>query len=168
MVESLNTDWDAQRCHIIVLPTQWYCLIRSQESVLWKCVCYISEVCGGVMLRCWFRTEGLHLSLDYVHIWVLCLFQDVNFRVWRFDYWLQLAVSIFTLLVVGRYLEPLWGSKEFFRFIIFVNFFTSTITFVLAIFLYIITRAENFLWVHLYQIWRVLTTLVTYYCVYVM
>jgi hypothetical protein len=54
-------------------------------------------------------------------------------------------VSIFSLLVVGRLLEPFWGSREFFKFIVFVNFFASANTFVLAIFLYIITRRESYL-----------------------
>jgi len=57
-----------------------------------------------------------------------------------------LAVSIFSLLVVGRLLEPFWGSREFFKFIVFVNFFASANTFVLAIFLYIITRRESYLY----------------------
>jgi membrane associated rhomboid family serine protease len=57
-----------------------------------------------------------------------------------------LAVSIASLLVVGRHLEPFWGSKEFLKFIVFVNLFTSANTFVLAIFLYFITRQGGYLY----------------------
>ncbi|KAG0573327.1 hypothetical protein KC19_VG168700 [Ceratodon purpureus] len=57
-----------------------------------------------------------------------------------------LAVSIASLLVVGRHLEPFWGSREFFKFIVFVNVFACTNTFVLAIFLYFITRQGDYLY----------------------
>jgi hypothetical protein len=56
-----------------------------------------------------------------------------------------LAVSIASLLVVGRHLEPFWGSREFLKFIVFVNVFACTNTFVLAIFLYFITRQGDYL-----------------------
>ncbi len=51
-----------------------------------------------------------------------------------------MIVSIAVLL-----LEPFWGSKEFLKFIIFVNFYASASTFVLAIFLYYVSRREDFL-----------------------
>lgn len=59
----------------------------------------------------------------------------------------QLIVSIAALLIVGRLLEPFWGLKEFLKFIIFVNFYASASTFVLAIFLYYLSRREDFLYV---------------------
>jgi hypothetical protein len=54
-------------------------------------------------------------------------------------------VSIAALLIVGRLLEPFWGSKEFLKFIVFVNFFASANTFVLAVFLYYVSRRGDFL-----------------------
>lgn len=89
--------------------------------------------------------------LIYRTSWFACLTADT--LVHHSDYWLQLAVSIFSLLVVGRLLEPFWGSREFFKFIVFVNFFASANTFVLAIFLYIITRRESYLWVIYIACW---------------
>ncbi|CAK9251297.1 unnamed protein product [Sphagnum jensenii] len=59
----------------------------------------------------------------------------------------RLILSIAALLIVGRLLEPLWGSKEFLKFIIFVHFYASASIFVLAIFLYYVSRREDFLYV---------------------
>ncbi|KAH9556607.1 hypothetical protein CY35_07G038400 [Sphagnum magellanicum] len=59
----------------------------------------------------------------------------------------SLIVSIAALLIVGRLLEPFWGSKEFLKFIFFVNFFASANTFVLAVFLYYVSRRGDFLYV---------------------
>ncbi|XP_072957769.1 rhomboid-like protein 19 [Typha angustifolia] len=50
------------------------------------------------------------------------------------------------LLFCGKALEPVWGRKEFMKFIILVNFFTSVCAFVTAIALYYITRKESFLY----------------------
>ncbi|KAJ7553584.1 hypothetical protein O6H91_06G104100 [Diphasiastrum complanatum] len=60
---------------------------------------------------------------------------------------LGLIVTIIGLLLFGKLLEPIWGSKEFLKFIVFVNLFTSLSTFVLAILLYYITRGDNYLYV---------------------
>jgi hypothetical protein len=43
-------------------------------------------------------------------------------------------------------LEPFWGSREFLKFIVFVNVFACTNTFVLAIFLYFVTRQGDYLY----------------------
>ncbi|XP_068663107.1 rhomboid-like protein 19 [Aristolochia californica] len=59
---------------------------------------------------------------------------------------LEVAVSVIALLFVGRLLEPIWGSKEFFKFILVVNFLTSVCIFITAIALYYITRQESFLY----------------------
>ena len=58
---------------------------------------------------------------------------------------MQLVTSIAALLLAGRHLEPFWGSKEFMKFIISVNLFTCASTFVLAVFLYFITRQGDYL-----------------------
>ncbi|XP_065872704.1 rhomboid-like protein 19 [Euphorbia lathyris] len=56
------------------------------------------------------------------------------------------VVSTFCLLVMGKLLEPVWGSKEFLKFIFIVNFLTSLCVFVTAIALYYITTQENYLY----------------------
>ncbi|XP_078171580.1 rhomboid protein-like protein [Carex rostrata] len=55
-------------------------------------------------------------------------------------------ISIIGLLVSGKLLEPLWGSKEFLKFIIVVNLLTSVCIFATAIFLYYFTTQENYLY----------------------
>ncbi|KAG9447570.1 hypothetical protein H6P81_013698 [Aristolochia fimbriata] len=59
---------------------------------------------------------------------------------------LEVVVSVIGLLFIGRLLEPIWGSKEFFKFILVVNFLTSVCIFITAIALYYITRLESFLY----------------------
>ncbi|KAH7662633.1 putative membrane protein [Dioscorea alata] len=56
------------------------------------------------------------------------------------------AISTIGLLFVGKLLEPLWGSKEFLKFIFVVNFLTSICVFVIAIALYYIKREESYLY----------------------
>lgn len=58
---------------------------------------------------------------------------------------IQVAISTIGLLFVGKLLEPLWGSKEFLKFIFVVNFLTSICVFVTAIALYYIKREESYL-----------------------
>ncbi|KAJ4720817.1 rhomboid-like protein 19 [Melia azedarach] len=55
-------------------------------------------------------------------------------------------VSVLGLLFMGKLLEPVWGSKEFLKFIFVVNFLTSVCVFITAIALYYITRQENYLY----------------------
>lgn len=68
-----------------------------------------------------------------------------------------LVLSIIGLLFSGKLLEPIWGSREFFKFIIVVNIFTSISVFVTTIFLYYITRMESFLYTPLYGFHGVLS-----------
>lgn len=56
------------------------------------------------------------------------------------------VISTLGLLFIGKLLEPIWGSKEFLKFIFVVNFFTSVGVFVTAIALYYITRQETYLY----------------------
>ncbi|KAJ0970499.1 hypothetical protein J5N97_023376 [Dioscorea zingiberensis] len=56
------------------------------------------------------------------------------------------VISTIGLLFVGKLLEPLWGSKEFLKFIFVVNFLTSIGVFVTAITLYYIRREESYLY----------------------
>jgi hypothetical protein len=58
---------------------------------------------------------------------------------------MQLVASIGALILAGKHLEPFWGSKEFIKFIVSVNLFTCASTFVLAVFLYFITRQGDYL-----------------------
>uniref|UniRef100_A0A7N0R9G9 Rhomboid protein n=1 Tax=Kalanchoe fedtschenkoi TaxID=63787 RepID=A0A7N0R9G9_KALFE len=57
-----------------------------------------------------------------------------------------LVVSIVGLLFMGKVLEPIWGSREFFKFVIIVNLMTYVSVFTTAIALYYITRKEIFLY----------------------
>lgn len=59
---------------------------------------------------------------------------------------LEVAFSTVGLLFMGKLLEPIWGSKEFLKFIFVVNFLTSICIFITAIALYYITRQESFLY----------------------
>ncbi|XP_050212262.1 rhomboid-like protein 19 [Mercurialis annua] len=56
------------------------------------------------------------------------------------------VASILCLLIMGKLLEPVWGSKEFLKFIFLVNFLTSVCVFITAIALYYVTRQENYLY----------------------
>ncbi|KAJ8760231.1 hypothetical protein K2173_011643 [Erythroxylum novogranatense] len=56
------------------------------------------------------------------------------------------VISVLCLLVMGRLLEPIWGSKEFLKFIIVVNLLTSMCVFITAISFYYITRQETYLY----------------------
>ena len=58
---------------------------------------------------------------------------------------LQVFISIIGLLFIGKLLEPIWGSREFLKFIFVVNFLTSVCVFVTAISLYYITTQEIYL-----------------------
>lgn len=57
----------------------------------------------------------------------------------------QTVVSTVGLLFLGKLLEPIWGTREFLKFIFVVNFLTSVCVFITAIALYYITRQENYL-----------------------
>ncbi|XP_054805024.1 rhomboid-like protein 19 isoform X2 [Prosopis cineraria] len=55
-------------------------------------------------------------------------------------------VSTVGLLFIGKLLEPVWGSREFLKFIFVANFLTSVCIFITAIALYYITRQEIYLY----------------------
>ncbi|KAL7109450.1 hypothetical protein ACP275_06G175700 [Erythranthe tilingii] len=57
-----------------------------------------------------------------------------------------LVISTIGLLFIGKLLEPIWGSREFLKFIFVVNFLTSVCVFVTAISLYYITTKETYLY----------------------
>ncbi|XVE75352.1 hypothetical protein DITRI_Ditri12bG0087500 [Diplodiscus trichospermus] len=59
------------------------------------------------------------------------------------------VVSTLGLLFMGKLLEPIWGSKEFLKFIFVINFLTSVCVFITAIALYYITRQGNYLYMPL-------------------
>lgn len=70
-------------------------------------------------------------------------YQSVLQLTWRI--FLQVVVSIVGLLLFGKLLEPVWGSKELSKFIFIVNFSTSACVFMTAIVLYYITQQEIYL-----------------------
>ncbi|KAK2990471.1 hypothetical protein RJ640_006269 [Escallonia rubra] len=57
-----------------------------------------------------------------------------------------IIITALGLLFIGKLLEPIWGSREFLKFIFIVNFLTSLGVFITAISLYYITRQENYLY----------------------
>ncbi|XP_031486238.1 rhomboid-like protein 19 isoform X1 [Nymphaea colorata] len=57
-----------------------------------------------------------------------------------------LIISIIGLLFVGKLLEPIWGPREFLKFIFVVNILTSICLFITMIALYYTTREESFLY----------------------
>lgn len=59
------------------------------------------------------------------------------------------VISIGGLLLLGKLLEPIWGSKEFLKFIFVVNFLNSVCVFITALSLYYITREETYLYMPL-------------------
>ncbi|XP_077252930.1 rhomboid protein-like protein [Tasmannia lanceolata] len=67
------------------------------------------------------------------------------------------VISTIGLLVIGKLLEPIWGSREFLKFIFLVNLLTSLCIFVTAIVLYYITRQESFLYTPLSGFYGVLS-----------
>jgi len=54
------------------------------------------------------------------------------------------------LVIFGKYLEPIWGSKEFLKFIMIINLLIGASTFVVVIVLYMILRDENLLFAEVY------------------
>lgn len=56
------------------------------------------------------------------------------------------VISIVCLLFIGKLLEPVWGPREFLKFIFIVNTLTSACIFITAISLYYITRQEIYLY----------------------
>ncbi|KAF9593004.1 hypothetical protein IFM89_019731 [Coptis chinensis] len=67
-----------------------------------------------------------------------------------------MVTSTLGLLFMGRLLEPIWGSREFLKFILVVNFLTSVCVFVTAIALYYITMQETYLYMPLSGFYGVL------------
>ncbi|KAL5196581.1 hypothetical protein ABZP36_000093 [Zizania latifolia] len=68
-------------------------------------------------------------------------------------------ISIIGLLLFGKLLEPLWGSKELSKFIFVVNFSASLCVFITAIAMYYITEEENYLYAPLSGFYGVLSGL---------
>ncbi|XP_030473039.2 rhomboid-like protein 19 [Syzygium oleosum] len=67
------------------------------------------------------------------------------------------VISTIGLLFMGKILEPIWGAKEFVKFIFIVNFLTSLCVFVTAIALYYIRREESYLYMPLSGFYGVLS-----------
>ncbi|KAK7279668.1 hypothetical protein RJT34_24724 [Clitoria ternatea] len=59
------------------------------------------------------------------------------------------VVTTVALLLLGKLLEPVWGPREFIKFILIVNFLTSLSIFITAIALYYITSKETYLYIPL-------------------
>uniref|UniRef100_M8AWN0 Transmembrane protein 115 n=1 Tax=Aegilops tauschii TaxID=37682 RepID=M8AWN0_AEGTA len=68
-------------------------------------------------------------------------------------------VHIIGLLLFGKLLEPLWGTKELSKFVFIVNFSTSMCVFVTAIAVYYVTQQESYLYTPLSGFYGVLSGL---------
>ncbi|XP_038982402.1 rhomboid-like protein 19 isoform X2 [Phoenix dactylifera] len=79
--------------------------------------------------------------------WRICFTANISYscQLCR-TYSCKVVISTVGLLLFGKLLEPLWGSKEFLKFIIVVNFLTSVCVFLTAITLYYIRRQESYLY----------------------
>ncbi|MQM09332.1 hypothetical protein Taro_042203 [Colocasia esculenta] len=60
-----------------------------------------------------------------------------------------MIVSISSLLISGKLLEPIWSTREFLKFIVFVNACTLGGVYVTALISYYITKRESFLYLPL-------------------
>lgn len=58
---------------------------------------------------------------------------------------LQAIGSSLGLLFCGKDIEPVWGRKEFLKFIILINSICGILAFCIAVALYYITGKESFL-----------------------
>jgi len=58
----------------------------------------------------------------------------------------SVIVNCVLFVLQGRYLEPIWGTKGFFKFILVVNLASSLSSYVALVFLYMITRSEYLLY----------------------
>mmetsp|Transcript_17813 Transcript_17813/g.69063 ORF Transcript_17813/g.69063 Transcript_17813/m.69063 type:complete len:337 (+) Transcript_17813:39-1049(+) len=61
---------------------------------------------------------------------------------------ISFLVNIVLFLMEGRYLEPIWGSKEFLKYVLLVNIATSISTYIAIVVLYMATMNEHFLYTH--------------------
>ncbi|KAE8792768.1 rhomboid-like protein 19 [Hordeum vulgare] len=68
-------------------------------------------------------------------------------------------ISIIGLLLFGKLLEPLWGTKELSKFVFVVNFSTSMCVFITAIAVYYVTQQESYLYTPLSGFYGVLSGL---------
>ncbi|GAB4854934.1 Rhomboid-like protein 19 [Ancistrocladus abbreviatus] len=67
------------------------------------------------------------------------------------------VISTIGLLLLGKLLEPIWGSKEFLKFIFVVNFLSSFCVFITAIALYYATSNEVYLYIPISGFYGVLS-----------
>jgi len=92
-----------------------------------------------------------HLRVIFWH-WSLDIRCHLTFFLWNIitsGYFhvsfFDLAFSIIVVLLVGKYLEPIWGSKEFLRFIAIVNLMVCLCMFALMIAAYFLSGSDKFL-----------------------
>ncbi|EGC37228.1 hypothetical protein DICPUDRAFT_97329 [Dictyostelium purpureum] len=81
-----------------------------------------------------FTINVAYIAPPYFFVWTLFTagLYDTNF--------LNGIINIILLLYIGKHLEPIWGSKEFIKFIAIVNFFSGVCSFFFFIFLYIFSN----------------------------
>jgi len=61
---------------------------------------------------------------------------------------ITLVINIVSILMFGKYLEPIWGSLEFLKFILAINFLSGIAVFLTMIFLYMPSQEEALLYTY--------------------
>jgi len=74
-----------------------------------------------------------------------CVWNVITAGYFETNIWMLLN-NITCLLVLARYLEPVWGSKEFLKFVLVTNAFTGVITFAYMMTVYFATASEEYLY----------------------
>jgi len=88
----------------------------------------------------YFTINAAYIVPPYFFIWTL-------FTAGLFDNKIISGIlNIVLLLLSGQYLEPIWGSQEFLKFIAVVNFFSGLFTFIFNLFGFILIGNENLLY----------------------
>lgn len=78
-------------------------------------------------------------TVGHMYVWnlVTCSFYELSL--------FAAGMSVVSIMLFGRYLEPLWGPEEFLRFTLVVNALSAVATFVAAVFLYSLFQTEALL-----------------------
>jgi membrane associated rhomboid family serine protease len=58
----------------------------------------------------------------------------------------QVIINSVALIVIGKFLEPIWGSKEYFKFIMLINVLSATTWFFMLLGMYMSTGNERLLY----------------------
>uniref|UniRef100_A0A7S0QX60 Transmembrane protein 115 n=1 Tax=Pyramimonas obovata TaxID=1411642 RepID=A0A7S0QX60_9CHLO len=74
-----------------------------------------------------------------------CVWNVITAGYFENNVWMLLIDTI-CLLVMARYLEPIWGSKEFLKFVVITNALVGLVTFMYMMTVYFATASEDYLY----------------------